>query len=168
MYAIPESDLSFIEADPPVPSPAAEYADSPASSTKESGSSSGQRRGRGGRRKKSEPKVPPMKIKLIGRSGETDSPIFFAESLGEWDGEGSGSDRGMARKCKSRREKRMFTILCKLFAYSFDILVNCMYTNCGTMELLSVYVCVFLQWQWVETRKLVHYTSKKWMMRFQQ
>ncbi len=31
----------------------------------------------------SDPKVPPMKIKLIGRSGESDSPIFFAESLGE-------------------------------------------------------------------------------------
>ena len=28
-------------------------------------------------------KVPPMKIKLIGRTGESDSPIFFAESLGE-------------------------------------------------------------------------------------
>lgn len=44
------------------------------------------RRGGGGRVVKTdklEPKVPPMKIKLIGRSGETDSPIFFAESLGE-------------------------------------------------------------------------------------
>ena len=28
-----------------------------------------------------------------GRSGESDSPIFFAESLESWD-EGSGSDRG--------------------------------------------------------------------------
>ena len=28
-------------------------------------------------------RVPPMKIKLIGRTGESDSPIFFAESLGE-------------------------------------------------------------------------------------
>ena len=28
-------------------------------------------------------KVPPMKIKLIGRTGASDSPIFFAESLGE-------------------------------------------------------------------------------------
>ena len=45
----------------------------------------GRRRRRGGARvgEKGEPKVPPMKIKLIGRSGETDSPIFFAESLGE-------------------------------------------------------------------------------------
>ena len=101
-------------------SPPAEYADSPASSTKESGSSGGHKRGRGGRRKKAEPKVPPMKIKLIGRSGETDSPIFFAESLGEWDGEGSGSERGIARTRKSRREKRMcifYVCLRKLLAY---------------------------------------------------
>ena len=39
----------------------------------------------GGRKRRGEkdPKVPPMKIKLIGRTGESDSPIFFAESLGE-------------------------------------------------------------------------------------
>ena len=43
--------------------------------------------GRGGRvkgkRKGGGMKVPPMKIKLIGRTGASDSPIFFAESLGE-------------------------------------------------------------------------------------
>ena len=41
-------------------------------------------------------KVPPMKIKLIGRTGMSDSPIFFAESLGEggWE-ESSGSERGL-------------------------------------------------------------------------
>ena len=47
----------------------------------------GVKRGRGGkmkgRKRGSGMKVPPMKIKLIGRSGASDSPIFFAESLGE-------------------------------------------------------------------------------------
>ena len=46
------------------------------------------RRGKGGgrgkgRRRGRSMKVPPMKIKLIGRTGMSDSPIFFAESLGE-------------------------------------------------------------------------------------
>ena len=51
----------------------------------------GARRGKGGgrggrvkgRKRGGSLKVPPMKIKLIGRTGVSDSPIFFAESLGE-------------------------------------------------------------------------------------
>lgn len=78
-------------------------------------------RQRGGK-KGSDPKVPPMKIKLIGRSGESDSPIFFAESLGEnvrsqefllehcdpplprlqWEMEGSGSERGSLKDRRSQ------------------------------------------------------------------
>lgn len=50
------------------------------------------RRGKGkGPLGKGEPRVPPMKIKMIGRSGESDSPIFFAESVESWD-EGSESE----------------------------------------------------------------------------
>ena len=52
---------------------------------------------------KGEPRVPPMKIKMIGRSGESDSPIFFAESMESWD-EGSGSEKGMSRK-KERKAR---------------------------------------------------------------
>ena len=43
----------------------------------------GRRGGREEEEKESGMKVPPMKIKLIGRTGASDSPIFFAESLGE-------------------------------------------------------------------------------------
>ncbi len=108
--------------------PRLEYADSPASSTKEAPAKKkrgeGVRKGRlRGGRKASEPKVPPMKIKMIGRSGESDSPIFLAESLGEnvslltcarpitvdrpciptqWETEGSGSERGSIRDKRSR------------------------------------------------------------------
>ena len=87
-----------------------EYADSPASSShsKDTTISGGTKKAKGvtrgnkiksttlnkGKGKaKNEPRVPPMKIKLIGRSCESDSPIFFAESLESWD-EGSGSERG--------------------------------------------------------------------------
>ena len=75
--------------------PLTEDVDSPASSTREAAAAAGvggvgTDKKKGGRKRKgkketekSEMKVPPMKIKLIGRSGETDSPIFFAESLGE-------------------------------------------------------------------------------------
>ena len=65
-----------------------EFVDSPASSSRDvpMATSSASVRGRPvrrGRKKqgKSEPKVPPMKIKMIGRSGDNDSPIFFAESM---------------------------------------------------------------------------------------
>ena len=51
------------------------------------GAERGKGGGRGGRlkgrKRGSSLKVPPMKIKLIGRTGVSDSPIFFAESLGE-------------------------------------------------------------------------------------
>lgn len=103
-----------------------EYMDSPASSahSKDMGSTSGgvakkdkQKPGRRRRRKKrrrgraptpkdegkAEPRVPPMKIKMIGRSGESDSPIFFAESMESWD-EGSGSERGVSRK-KGKKQR---------------------------------------------------------------
>ena len=80
-----------------------EFADSPASTETSSAKDTppvevtlsrrrgwgGARRGKGrggrgkGRRKGNSMKVPPMKIKLIGRTGVSDSPIFFAESLGE-------------------------------------------------------------------------------------
>ena len=57
---------------------------------------SGGRRGTREKKTKAEGmKVPPMKIKLIGRTGVSDSPIFFAESLGEGWEESSGSERGM-------------------------------------------------------------------------
>lgn len=97
-----------------------EYLDSPASSvhSKDTGSITGggkakQKPGRKKKRRrkcgpvaakegaKTEPRVPPMKIKMIGRSGESDSPIFFAESMESWD-EGSGSERGVSRK-KSKK-----------------------------------------------------------------
>lgn len=96
-----------------------EYVDSPASTssakdtppaetitTRNRGGVGSGKRGRGGsggrrgaREKKNKGegmKVPPMKIKLIGRTGVSDSPIFFAESLGEgaWE-ESSGSERGL-------------------------------------------------------------------------
>ncbi len=81
-----------------------EYTDSPASSShsRDTGrltKTRGRKRGGGGstrgrgKKGKGGPKVPPMKIKMIGRSGESDSPIFFAESLESWD-EGSDSERG--------------------------------------------------------------------------
>lgn len=96
-----------------------EYADSPASSShsKEAPPTGSRerkkgKRGRGRRKKetvassnskgdKGELRVPPMKIKMIGRSGESDSPIFFAESVESWD-EGSGSERGLAISAKQR------------------------------------------------------------------
>lgn len=54
------------------------------------------RRGKGkGPLAKSEPRVPPMKIKMIGRSGESDSPIFLAESMESWDEEESDSESMM-------------------------------------------------------------------------
>ena len=104
-----------------------EYADSPASSahSKDTGSSTAGGGGRSkkekqrpGRKKKrqrgrppvakeetkAEPRVPPMKIKMIGRSGESDSPIFFAESMESWD-EGSGSERGVPTRKKSRKDQ---------------------------------------------------------------
>ena len=86
-----------------------EYLDSPASSahSKDTESTGGKgkkgkqkmvtrrkkrRRGKGkGPLSKGEQRVPPMKIKMIGRSGESDSPIFFAESVESWD-EGSESE----------------------------------------------------------------------------
>lgn len=89
-----------------------EYLDSPASSapssrdTESTGTGRGRKGGKQqkpGRKKKrrrgkgkgplarGEPRVPPMKIKMIGRSGESDSPIFFAESVESWD-EGSESE----------------------------------------------------------------------------
>lgn len=59
---------------------AQESVDSPASE----GEVGGGRRGRRGRKRKTaEMKVPRMKIKLIGRSDETDSPIFFAQTMEE-------------------------------------------------------------------------------------
>lgn len=102
-----------------------EYVDSPASSaSKDTGSTTGgggqskkekQRPGRKKKRQrgkpsvakeeaKAEPRVPPMKIKMIGRSGESDSPIFFAESMESWD-EGSGSERGVSVRKKSRKDQ---------------------------------------------------------------
>lgn len=96
-----------------------DYVDSPASSahSRDTGSTAGggvkrDKARPGGRRRrkgrgrppasakedsKLEPRVPPMKIKMIGRSGESDSPIFFAESMESWD-EGSGSEKGAPRK----------------------------------------------------------------------
>ena len=105
-----------------------EYADSPASSTnsKETtgsgsgkkhkqqhsqasgGSGRGRKRGRRGikRTEKTGPRVPPMKIKVIGRSGESDSPIFFAESVESWD-EASDSEQGGLSRPKSARVKEL-------------------------------------------------------------
>ena len=94
-----------------------EYADSPASSShskeapptgikdkKKGKRTRGRKKKESGapsKTEKGELRVPPMKIKMIGRSGESDSPIFFAESLESWD-EGSGSERGMAISAKQR------------------------------------------------------------------
>ena len=107
-----------------------EYADSPASSTnsKETtgsgsgkkhkqqhgqasgggGSGRGRKRGRRGikRTDKTGPRVPPMKIKMIGRSRESDSPIFFAESVESWD-EASDSEQGGLVRPKSARVKEL-------------------------------------------------------------
>ena len=57
-----------------------EYADSP-SSEGDVGAKTGGKRGK--KRKSDDLKVPRLKIKLIGRSDENDSPIFFAEPLEE-------------------------------------------------------------------------------------
>lgn len=54
---------------------------------------------------KTEPRVPPMKIKMIGRSGESDSPIFFAESVESWD-EGSGNEKSSGRKKKGKEKEK--------------------------------------------------------------
>ena len=105
-----------------------EYADSPASSTnskettgsgsgkkhkqqqhgQSSGGGRGRKRGRRGikRTDKTGPRVPPMKIKMIGRSRESDSPIFFAESVESWD-EGSDSEQGGLVRPKSSRVKEL-------------------------------------------------------------
>jgi hypothetical protein len=113
-----------------------EYADSPASSTNSketTGSGSGRKqhkqqqqqgqvssggggggsgrsrkRGRRGikRTDKTGPRVPPMKIKVIGRSRESDSPIFFAESVESWD-EASDSEQGGLVRPKSTRVKEL-------------------------------------------------------------
>ena len=109
-----------------------DYADSPASSTnsKETagsgggkkhhrqqysgqasgggGSGRGRKRGRRGikRTDKTGPRVPPMKIKMIGRSRESDSPIFFAESVESWD-EASDSEQGGLIRPKSTRVKEL-------------------------------------------------------------
>ena len=56
-----------------------EALDSPASE----GEVGGRGRMRKRKRKAAEMKIPRMKIKLIGHSDETDSPIFFAQSLEE-------------------------------------------------------------------------------------
>ncbi len=105
-----------------------EYVDSPASSahSKDTGSTIGggvkkdkRRTGRKKRKQrgrnppskegeaskedKGEPRVPPMKIKMIGRSGESDSPIFFAESVESWD-EGSSNERGSSSKRKRKKK----------------------------------------------------------------
>ena len=45
-----------------------------------------------------------MKIKVIGRSGESDSPIFFAESVESWD-EMSESEQAVISRSKKRRVK---------------------------------------------------------------
>lgn len=97
-----------------------EYTDSPASSTnsKEAagsgngkkqkpttgGSGRGRKRGRRGikRTEKTGPRVPPMKIKVIGRSGESDSPIFFAESVESWDEMSESEQAGLSRSKKLR------------------------------------------------------------------
>lgn len=52
---------------------------------------------------KTEPRVPPMKIK-IGRSVESDSPIFFAESVDSWDE--SGTEKSSGRKKNKGKGKR--------------------------------------------------------------
>ena len=104
-----------------------EYADSPASSnnSKEAmvsgsskkhkqqaqtstGSGRGRKRGRRGikRTDKTGPRVPPMKIKMIGRSGESDSPIFFAESVESWD-EASDSEQSGLSRPKAARVKEL-------------------------------------------------------------
>lgn len=107
-----------------------EYTDSPASSTNSkeavhvhahvvsgngkkqkqtTGSSGrGRKRGRRGikRTEKTGPRVPPMKIKMIGRSGESDSPIFFAESVESWDEMSESEQAGMSRS-KNRRVKEL-------------------------------------------------------------
>ena len=102
-----------------------EYTDSPASSTNSkettgsgngkkqkqtsSGSGRGRKRGRRGIKrteKSGGPRVPPMKIKMIGRSGESDSPIFFAESVESWD-EGSDSEVGGVVRSKNKRVKEL-------------------------------------------------------------
>lgn len=103
-----------------------EYTDSPASSTNSreavhvvsgngkkqkqtTGSSGrGRKRGRRGikRTEKTGPRVPPMKIKVIGRSGESDSPIFFAESVESWD-EMSESEQAVISRSKKRRVKEL-------------------------------------------------------------
>ena len=99
-----------------------EYVDSPASSAHSRDTSSttggGTKKGKPGRKKrrrgrppvakgepKAEPRVPPMKIKMIGRSGESDSPIFFAESMESWD-EGSGSEKGGSKGKLARLKER--------------------------------------------------------------
>ena len=53
---------------------------------------------------KSELRVPPMKIKMIGRSGESDSPIFLAESVESWD-EGSGTEKSSSGKKRKKSKK---------------------------------------------------------------
>lgn len=109
-----------------------DYADSPASSTNSketTGSGSGKKhkqqqqqqttsggggsgrsrkRGRRGikRTDKTGPRIPPMKIKMIGRSRESDSPIFFAESVESWD-EASDSEQGGMIRPKSTRVKEL-------------------------------------------------------------
>ena len=55
---------------------------------------------------KPEQRVPPMKIKMIGRSRESDSPIFLAESVESWD-EGSGNEKGSAKKKRKGRKDLM-------------------------------------------------------------
>lgn len=99
-----------------------EYVDSPASSAHSRDTSSttggGTKKGKPGRKKrrrgrppvakgepKAEPRVPPMKIKMIGRSGKSDSPIFFAESMESWD-EGSGSEKGEGKGKMARLKER--------------------------------------------------------------
>ncbi len=54
---------------------------------------------------KSQLRVPPMKIKMIGRSGESDSPIFLAESVESWD-EGSGTEKGAGGRKTKRKTKK--------------------------------------------------------------
>ena len=98
-----------------------EYTDSPASSTNSkemagsgngkklkqtSGSGRGRKRGRRGIKRTDKLRVPPMKIKMIGRSGESDSPIFFAESVESWD-EGSDSEHGGLVRAKNARIKEL-------------------------------------------------------------
>ena len=105
-----------------------EYADSPASSTnsKETtgsgsgrkhkqhgqavggGSGRGRKKGRRGikRTDKTGLRVPPLKIKVMGRSRESDSPIFFAESVESWD-EASDNEQGGLARPKTTRVKEL-------------------------------------------------------------